>query len=501
MSPAAANVGVVRFALTDLDLFSAASRDRNPLHLDAGYARRTPYGERVVFGVLGALASLGRLRPRPGQVLASLLVEFPSPMLVGVDYRLEASEPAEDRVAFKLFDGKRLVLRASAVFAPGAPRPSPQTPPSPDEEATSLDDAALARGLRLEERYSPDWRAVATLRELLGLDERGVDPLRLAVLLGCSYLVGMRLPGRRALFSRLSLKLAEGEGTPLAYTAVVGGLDPRFSLLTFAADFHAAGAPLAHADVQAFVRQDAPIADAAAIDALLPRSSQMAGKVALVTGGSRGLGAAIARALALQGCTVLLSFLRSAVEAEAVRASVVGGSGKILLAPGDCADPTWCAELRRRALELGGIDVLVCNATPPLLPLWIEPESTSRINDYVARSLALCSAPLAALLDPVAGRAGWGVVISSGAVKAPVAEWPHYVSAKAALEGLTRVAALEHPGASLLIVRPPRLLTDLTNTPLGRQNAMAPERVATAIVRRLLGPTAAGQVEMMEAFA
>jgi len=142
----------------------------------------------------------------------------------------------------------------------------------------------------------------------------------------------------------------------------------------------------------------------------------------------------------------------------------------------------------------------VCSACPPLLPLWLESASTERINDYVLRSVALYSAPLGAFLEPVAARGGWAVVISSSAVQAPPADWPHYVAAKCAIEGLARVAALEHTGASFLAVRPPRLLTDLTNTPLGRQTALPPERVAAAVVRRLLGAQAPGHVELLEEF-
>ena len=58
-------VGRVAFDRADLDLFGAASGDFNPLHLSDGYARRTPYGERVVPGVLGAMAALASGAERP----------------------------------------------------------------------------------------------------------------------------------------------------------------------------------------------------------------------------------------------------------------------------------------------------------------------------------------------------------------------------------------------------------------------------------------------------
>lgn len=67
-------------------------------------------------------------------------------------------------------------------------------------------------------------------------------------------------------------------------------------------------------------------------------------------------------------------------------------------------------------------------------------------------------------------------------------EWPHYVAVKSAIEGLVRVAARQYPEANFLLVRPPRLQTDLTNSPFTRGTAMPPEVAATKIVQRLQAP-------------
>ena len=55
-------------------------------------------------------------------------------------------------------------------------------------------------------------------------------------------------------------------------------------------------------------------------------------------------------------------------------------------------------------------------------------------------------------------------------------------------EALARVAAAEQPAARVRVVRPPKLLTEVVNTPLGRQDALAPEDYAARLVRRLLDP-------------
>jgi acyl dehydratase len=82
----------IEFSLEDIDEFAAASHDKNPLHVSSAYARKTPYGERVVHGVLGTLACLGRLERQPDCELANLSVDFPAPMFAGVSYDLKATE-------------------------------------------------------------------------------------------------------------------------------------------------------------------------------------------------------------------------------------------------------------------------------------------------------------------------------------------------------------------------------------------------------------------------
>lgn len=86
----------VSFTSDDMRLFSAASYDNNPLHMSADYARRTPFGEPVVFGILGTLAALGCLSPLPGQTLTQVTVDFRNPLFVGISYTAQVTETAAD---------------------------------------------------------------------------------------------------------------------------------------------------------------------------------------------------------------------------------------------------------------------------------------------------------------------------------------------------------------------------------------------------------------------
>jgi NAD(P)-dependent dehydrogenase (short-subunit alcohol dehydrogenase family) len=91
---------------------------------------------------------------------------------------------------------------------------------------------------------------------------------------------------------------------------------------------------------------------------------------------------------------------------------------------------------------------------------------------------------------------GWLVVMSSSALDDPPAGWPHYVVAKAALEGAAAYCARQTP-ARVIVVRAPRMWTDSTNTPMGRSGAAEKEQVAAAIVRRILAGDATGRPEIL----
>jgi NAD(P)-dependent dehydrogenase (short-subunit alcohol dehydrogenase family)/acyl dehydratase len=488
----------VRFEPADLGLFAAASHDVNPLHLSAAYARRTAFGERVVFGVLGALAALGRLSPQPGRSLAKLSVEFAGPMFEGVGYAVEVDESSPLRAKVKLRDGRRVVLRLTARFRDAvavAATPAGDALPPPRAEAADHPDAALVAGLALTGRYAAAPSALAALLARFELSPRGVGSRHAEALLLASYLVGMELPGRRALFSDLALdfdaasELPPDPTAPLDWTLRLDAMHPDFGMLSMSVATSIAGAPAARGKLTAFARHELPPASDDALEAAVGRSEALLGRVALVTGASRGLGASIAHALALHGCTVIGTYLSSAAEAEALAARLTSTPGRFIPLQGDAGDPAWAAATRATLLaEHGRLDLLICNACPALRPLWLEPASAQRITEHVARSVAMVAVPLSHLLDLVAAQRGSAVVVSSSAVVDPPAEWPHYVAAKCAVEALARVAAVEQPEARLLVVRPPKLLTELVNTPMGRHDALAPEHFAARLVRRLMDP-------------
>ena len=91
--------------------------------------------------------------------------------------------------------------------------------------------------------------------------------------------------------------------------------------------------------------------------------NELAGRVALLTGASGGIGKGIARALADEGVDLFLTYGRHADDAEEVAAYARGVGRRAAVAAADLADPTAPARLVAQAnSELGGVDILVANA-------------------------------------------------------------------------------------------------------------------------------------------
>jgi 3-oxoacyl-[acyl-carrier protein] reductase len=90
---------------------------------------------------------------------------------------------------------------------------------------------------------------------------------------------------------------------------------------------------------------------------------ELAGKVALVRGGSRGIGAAITRRLAREGAAAAFTYVTAADRAHAVAKLVDADGGRVLVIQADSADPgAVVAVVERTVQELGRLDILVNNA-------------------------------------------------------------------------------------------------------------------------------------------
>lgn len=174
-------------------------------------------------------------------------------------------------------------------------------------------------------------------------------------------------------------------------------------------------------------------------------SNDLKGRVALVTGASRGLGASIAEGLAKRGAKVAINYFGSADRAEKLAGEIRSAGGMAAAFQADVRDEAQVARLigEMRA-RFGPVEILVCNATGPQPMIKLEEltwqSCLDQLEFFVKSPLLLAKAVL-----PVMKERKWGRIIQIGSevFERGVPEFSNYVSAKGAQLGLTRSWAME----------------------------------------------------------
>lgn len=181
-------------------------------------------------------------------------------------------------------------------------------------------------------------------------------------------------------------------------------------------------------------------------------TGQLTGKVAIITGSSRGVGAAIAKTFAREGANVVVNYFHSKAKAEAIAAEINSqGAGRAIAAYGDVTSKEDMVSLVRAAVEaFGTVHVLVNNAlahyqfNPASKQSSIATVEWSDFDQQMRGTVAGAVNAVQACLSIFEAQ-GFGKVINIGTnlVYNPVVTYYDYTSAKAALVGLTRNLAAE----------------------------------------------------------
>ena len=215
--------------------------------------------------------------------------------------------------------------------------------------------------------------------------------------------------------------------------------------------------------------------------------------VALVTGASRGIGAAIALSLAEAGAAVAVNYRERAEDAEAVVATIEAAGGRAVAVAADVSQAAAVkAMVEQVAASLGPIDILVNNAGVAMVR-GVDDLTEDDFDRTIAVNLKSAFLCTQAVLPAMRARK-WGriVNISSGAARGAGAIGVHYNASKAGMEGLTRgySARLVKEGITVNAVAPSLIETDMMrgrtdlarNIPLGRMGQAAEVAQAVAMV-------------------
>ena len=229
----------------------------------------------------------------------------------------------------------------------------------------------------------------------------------------------------------------------------------------------------------------------------------LAGRIALVTGASRGIGRAVALALAEAGADVAVNYRERAEDAHQVVEAIAAQRRRAIAIAADVSDAGAVAGMMQTiATRLGSVGVLVNNAGIALIRS-VDDLTEADFDATIAvnlKSAFLCTQ--AVLPHMRAQRWGRIVNISSGAARGAGGIGVHYNASKAGMEGLTRgyAARLVKEGITVNAVAPSLIDTDMMSArreeyekriPLGRMGT--PDEVAQAVLMVLGNPYMTGQ--------
>ena len=235
-------------------------------------------------------------------------------------------------------------------------------------------------------------------------------------------------------------------------------------------------------------------------------ADSLRGRTALVTGGSRGIGAAVSRALAEAGAAVAVNYREQAEQARKLVDELHKQGVQAITVQADVSRADAVARMVESVKsEFGTIDILVNNAGIAITRA-VDDLTEADFDRTIAvnlKSVFLCTQAVL----PLMRARKWGriVNISSGAARGAGAIGPHYNASKAGMEGLTRgyAARLVKEGITVNAVAPSLIETDMmkgqdnlaSRIPLGRLGR--PEEVAIIAMMLIRNPYMTGQTVAM----
>jgi 3-oxoacyl-[acyl-carrier protein] reductase len=298
-----------------------------------------------------------------------------------------------------------------------------------------------------------------------------------------SQLVGMKLPGRGALYLSQTLDFSKPVfiGDTVEARGTVEAVDPQTRILTLRTEiFNQHGERVLDGKAQVKVLRLRPDAPAARTERAPAMQRMLDGRIALVTGASRGIGRATAALLAAHGAHVLINYLKSRQAAESLLAAIEAEGGRASLIAADVMDDDSVARMIEAVGAHGRLDILVNNAGGTIAAAPFERQNwqamAAAYESVVGPAFRVTQAAL-----PLMQKAGGGRIVnvlSSAALGRTAHHWLPYVTAKSALLGFSKNLAQElgPRGITVNMVSPSLVDTDLV--------AGVPDRIRDMMVSR-----------------
>jgi acyl dehydratase/NAD(P)-dependent dehydrogenase (short-subunit alcohol dehydrogenase family) len=441
------------FTLDDQFVFARLSSDWNPMHLDAGFARRSQVGAPVVHGIHNLLWAMDAvLRSFPLDV-QNIKVRFQQPLFPGevAQIRIRSRTKAAVNIEVVAAGTNVAAIRLSSEGAKLSGLPASQSRTAPQQIAAPIDvqfEQMADQAGAVEAGAGDD-----EIRTMFPALVDSIGPAAIRALLATSQIVGMAYPGLHSLFAGLDVSrdFASENERSLAYA--VTKADPRFRSLQI--DVRGSGIT---GRLDAFARLPPPAQANMTATSARVTSGAFVGQRALIVGGSRGLGEVTAKVLAAGGGYPVITYREGRHEAESVAAAIQQAGGQCEVIRYDALQPA-----DRQLDGIGDIQSCYYFATGRIFlrkSALYEPEKFSTFLRYYTDGFYdLCTA----LARGRTGRIGI-FYPSTVAIDEEANGLAEYAMAKGAGEILARYMNAFLPGVHVVSRRLPRILTDQTAT-------------------------------------
>jgi NADP-dependent 3-hydroxy acid dehydrogenase YdfG len=458
------------------ELFARVSSDFNPIHLDAVAARRTYSGAPIVHGIHSLLWTLD-CAASSGLAVAgvnSLKAQFLQPIYVGDEAVVEISQPAPALLRARVLVGSEEVLAVSLglndarAFAAVRTGGDCIVPPAHPANLALADMAGLKGCLQ----FGP---AIAELDAMFPRASAAFGGLRIAALASTSCLVGMVVPGLNSMYSGLEASFCADSAAPAkALLFSVESIVARFRLVRIAVAAQGLRGSLETVSRMPPVRQ-------IGIEQLrsVVSADEFRDCVALIVGGSRGLGELTAKLIAAGGGRVVLTYASGKLEADALARELADLGASCACLPYDVRRP---AAEQLRMLEAAPTH-LYYFATPSIFRRkagLFDEQRFAEFNDFYIRGFF----DLVQTCSRASSRGLRVFYPSSTALDERPATMTEYTMSKAAAEVLCADLTKFASGTHVIVRRLPRLPTDQTNSVVPAKTLDAVE-VLLPIVREM----------------
>ena len=497
----------VKFCITEnmVSRFSELTSDSNPLHTQHDFARRSIYRQQVVHGMLplGFISLLDFFQiDNFISYIIEMSAQFNGPVFINSKLILSVIvagiEKENNHVKFNYTlenaESKSIITKGAITvhYHPLTSGEDFSLQESIQANSSMVQEALTVKELKLEEISKNDTDGFSfiiteeSIKGLLailyaGISEEGKLDLgkahlrfnftNLLSLMLFSTSVGMGIPGRYATFLEFTAKVNKDIkiNTPYLLKGEVAHISQSTRIIKKNISVFNNDGENSFVSGKASILVNQLPSKMPSIQSLKENNIDMniKGKVALITGASRGIGETTAKLFGLLGAKVIVNYFKGEGDAKRVADEIVNAGGDAFALQADVSNPIQVQEMVKRAVErYHTINILVNNAARDFRPinfLKLTWDDVQKDIDVVVKGAFNCCKEIIPLMVEHGG--GKIINISTVATENPPPNQAKYVVSKSAIVGLTRALASEFAAKNIQVnmVAPNFVETDLVS--------------------------------------